>query len=260
MDPTNVTGRRVAAYALDAFVMTVLLYLGFQLFTSGTTYEGMNVCESAPIDTGDGQEAAIDLGLDRICMYSESSGNNDSVVLEFNAAALLALPMAYAIGAVWILQGITGASPGKFAAGIRVVDEQGAICGVGRSCARSAMWVVDAAPGWCFCFFAPLVGFIAMMATRHHRRLGDRVAGTFVVGVADVGRPPTGAWAGGPASAPPGTSPWSTSDPTTPPPGAPDGQGTPQWDAARRAWIQYSPAQSSWLQHDPVLGTWRPIG
>lgn len=83
---------------------------------------------------------------------------------------------------VW--QGTAGATPGKALLNVRVVDMWGRSPGMGKAAARSLLWVVDGAP-----WILPLVGFVTGLTTQGHQRIGDKVAGTFVVGKEAVGRP-----------------------------------------------------------------------
>lgn len=75
-----------------------------------------------------------------------------------------------------LLQGLTGATPGKVLAGIRVVGPQGRPPGVGRALGRTLLLVIDGFP-----WVVPLLGWYLVRTTTHHRRLGDIVARTYVV-------------------------------------------------------------------------------
>jgi len=68
-----------------------------------------------------------------------------------------------------------GQTPGKRAAGIRVVDRQGRPVGFLASAVRNILRLVDFLP-----FFYG-AGLVAMVATKHSQRLGDVAAGTLVV-------------------------------------------------------------------------------
>lgn len=68
-----------------------------------------------------------------------------------------------------------GQTPGKRAAGIRVIQRSGRPIGLFESMARNLVRYVDQIP------FFYAVGVIAMFATRQHQRLGDLAAGTLVV-------------------------------------------------------------------------------
>lgn len=72
-----------------------------------------------------------------------------------------------------------GRTPGKIAAGIRVVSLEGNAVGLGASLVRNLLRIVD---GWLFVTVVLFpVGFVAAFTTRHCQRLGDLAAGTVVV-------------------------------------------------------------------------------
>jgi len=93
------------------------------------------------------------------------------------AVAFIGFSVALAIAHLVVWQGSTGASIGKEAMGIRVVDDNGDVCGPGRAFVRWLFWFVDDFP-----YIIPgLVGFIVAAATPDRRRVGDIVARTTVV-------------------------------------------------------------------------------
>jgi uncharacterized RDD family membrane protein YckC len=126
----------------------------------------------------------------------------------------------YALLTLVVLQGELGATPGKLLVGLRVVDDSGHICGPARAAARGALLVVDGACA---------LGLIVALATHPHRRLGDLVAHTAVVGRDDVGTP--------------------VEAPTSP---------APHWDPAWEAWLRWDPDSGRWLRYDESSGEWRP--
>jgi uncharacterized RDD family membrane protein YckC len=69
-----------------------------------------------------------------------------------------------------------GRTPGKWAAGIRVIQRSGRAIGLFESMARNLVRYIDMQP---LPFYA--VGVIAIFVTRQHQRLGDLAAGTLVV-------------------------------------------------------------------------------
>ena len=114
-------------------------------------------------------------------------------------AAHIATLLLWFVGVHVVLQGLTGGSLGKLATGVRVVKADGSRPGIGRALVRSLFWVIDGLP-----CCVPLVGLVTMLATGRKQRVGDLVAGTFVVKARDCGRPvsptgapPTGAGPGG---------------------------------------------------------------
>src|SRR5438094_983775 len=69
-----------------------------------------------------------------------------------------------------------------------------------------------------FCF--GVVGLVTSLVTHPHRRVGDMVGGTFVVGTADAGRPVQASYAAQPAYAGAVPGGWG-----------PPQEGQPQWGA-----------------------------
>lgn len=102
--------------------------------------------------------------------------------------AFLLVPVAYLVLFEWLVS----ATPGKFLVGIRVRTEAGARIGFGSSLVRNLARLVDALP-----YVVPyIVGAVAISRSPSHQRLGDRWAGTVVIGwgseaAADVASSPT---------------------------------------------------------------------
>ena len=224
-DPTAVMGRRTAAWVIDFLIFVLIgFFLGPTPLSPLAEY----------VDTDENPGVT--------CQIIEDANDNSTCVEWFDdrlyftegADALVqflvlwvAAPLLYAA-----LQGATGKSPGKAVFGIKVVDEQGANAGFGKSLARTALWIVDLAP-WCI---PGLVGFITGLTTKGHRRVGDMAAKTFVVGRAHTGPVvipglATAATAGYGAGQPWGTPPPGAAGAPAgwgaPPPGAPGAWGAP---------------------------------
>ncbi len=68
-----------------------------------------------------------------------------------------------------------GRTPGKRAAGLRVVSDEGAPVGLSASLIRNFMRLIEGVALWY------LPAMVAVLATRHNQRLGDLMAGTLVV-------------------------------------------------------------------------------
>jgi uncharacterized RDD family membrane protein YckC len=84
---------------------------------------------------------------------------------------LLIIVAAYYI----LMEGLLGRTVGKYATGIKVVDEAtGTVPGIGKSAIRTVLRIVDG-------FFAYLVGFIVVLANDRRKRVGDMAAKTLVV-------------------------------------------------------------------------------
>jgi uncharacterized RDD family membrane protein YckC len=173
-DPTNVMGRRIAAWVIDGFLPTVAaVVIGYIVFLGAATKVagvGSNYCANSirPAHT-----ACIQIGNDAYVGTSDDARK-----------AIFAGGFVYLLGAVnlFILQGLTGAAIGKHVLGLRVVRGDGSITGFGWNALRTLLLVVDQ-------FFCALVGLITALATHPHRRVGDFAAGTYVVAKESVGTP-----------------------------------------------------------------------
>lgn len=87
-------------------------------------------------------------------------------------ALVSAINLVYFVGAEWLLD---GQSPGKRLIGLRVVRDGGYALTLSASLIRNIARIVDMLPG------PYLVGLIAMVMSREHKRLGDLMAGTTVI-------------------------------------------------------------------------------
>lgn len=284
LDPTKVEGRRIMAWSIDLAIFLALVF-GVLFATGGIGWS---------TKTFDSSQQAIDY-----CQKFDGSNTSKGCV-PVNTDAWIIDVRGSADG-VWVfnfvlyvlIQGFTGASFGKLAMGLRVVDADGNLAGLRKSFVRTIMWIVDA-----ITCGIPLVGGVAMVSSKGHRRVGDTVAGTFVVAKASVGTPivlpaapipygyayPPQAYGpppgyspppGDPSAAwqppPPGWTPQPQQPPVPPPyvgPAAPfssrpsivppetDG---PHWDEDRDTYIQYDRAVEAWVQWDDTANIWRPI-
>jgi uncharacterized RDD family membrane protein YckC len=167
--PTKVVGRRVAAFLIDAVLLTAVNLAIFFLFAEKRAdIEG----RLAP-----GEEQAI---------YVNLSLGGEKYSIDGSGKALVYLLLILGIGFLYfgVLQGLKGWTLGKLALGIRLIDEHGRSGpGIGKATIRWALWIVDG-------FFFYLVAFVTAMATEKNQRVGDIVAKTLVVGQGDVGRSP----------------------------------------------------------------------
>jgi uncharacterized RDD family membrane protein YckC len=175
-DPTAVMGRRILAYLIDALITGVVFVIAFAAFAHRQEVPGNfdNACDFIRANSNVRQ-----------CFQS---GNNVYYFEGGRAAALYLLALGVSVLNNVVLQGVTGASVGKFVTGLRTVDEAGQPCGIGRAIVRWLFLIVDAY----FCF---LIGLVTALASKGHRRVGDMVAKTYVIGARDVGAPPL-RWAG----------------------------------------------------------------
>ena len=242
-DPTNVMGRRIAAFIIDTLLTSVIV-LAVLAATKSQSLTGAptDACRTLR-NTTNFSGTCVQIGSH---VYTWSHGRY-----------ALGIVIGLLIGAanVVLLQGITGASLGKMILGLRTVDAQGQPCGIGRAAARwILLLLVDDFP---YCF--PLVGLITASVTHPHRRVGDMVANTYVVAASDagvpvgnVGTPPPYAYSGQPqwGAQPQPTQPqWGAQQP--PPWGAQAQQPTqPQWGAQAQ-----EPTQPQWGAQ-PQQPTW----
>jgi len=224
-DPTAVVGRRFAAYVIDG----LLVLIGFFAVLSRMHYQHRT---GAPGDACAILRAQSSLiagaAKHPVCIHIASHA-----WLWKRGDFLIAVSVAALIGILnlVVLQAVTGASVGKYALGLQVVDEQGRPAGFGRTIVRSLLLVIDAG------IF--VVGLVAVLTTRFHRRIGDFAAGTYVVANSSagstIGVTPAAVPYAGPVFAAPGPGPCPVVDvvpaaaPFAPAPAAPvAGWGVPQ--------------------------------
>ncbi len=97
----------------------------------------------------------------------------------FELNGLPALVVMGATGLIFLIylvafEGLLGATPGKFIAGLRVKTTEGGACTVGKALVRNILRVVDG-------FALYLVGLITALVTKKKQRVGDLAAHTVVV-------------------------------------------------------------------------------
>jgi uncharacterized RDD family membrane protein YckC len=156
-DPTKVVTRRCVALLIDALLLALIPAITVAVVGNAEVRRG--ACPD-PLPAG------------RNCLgYADQAVLVDkNVFLVF--FALLAL--LYLVVFV-VVQGLTGASPGKALLGVRVVRPDGTTPGVLRSTVRALAWVIDG-----IALLVPIALWSAWF-TPGHRRVGDWAAGTFVV-------------------------------------------------------------------------------
>jgi uncharacterized RDD family membrane protein YckC len=176
--PTQVVGRRVAAFVIDFLIWAAIVAISWYALTK---------------DVSPGRCIGGGIEINGKCRgFVASESGNRTVWLLIVAIA--------AIGLFVVMQGLTGKTPGKAMLGIKVVNAEGERPGIGRTIVRELLWVVDF---W-------IVALIAALASQNNQRLGDMVGGTYVVDgnytgaiggpqPAYAGPPPSGA----PLAAPP---------------------------------------------------------
>ncbi len=72
----------------------------------------------------------------------------------------------------WLLEAMVGATVGKAIVGVKVCDDSGHACGLRRSLVRNLLRLVDA---------LAVVGLLIAAFSKKRQRLGDHLAGTYVV-------------------------------------------------------------------------------
>jgi uncharacterized RDD family membrane protein YckC len=97
------------------------------------------------------------------------------------AATLLmvGVPLYYVL-----LEGAWGATLGKLALKLRVVDRSGNVPGFGRAIVRTLLRAIEVNPF----LLGALPAVVVVALSRGRRRLGDMAAGTYVLLAADVER------------------------------------------------------------------------
>lgn len=76
-----------------------------------------------------------------------------------------------------VLEGLEGGTAGKFVVGIRVVDYEGRMPGITKALVRTFARLVEVNP----CLIGGLPAGIVALSSRRKQRIGDMLAGTFVV-------------------------------------------------------------------------------
>ena len=164
-DPTAVTWRRCFAAATGLFITGIVLAVA--IFVAGDVSKLPSGCPH-PIPSGH----------DCVQYRSTAYLMRDSVFVWF-AVAVIVLVVALMI----VPHRVAGTSLGRAIFGIRVVRADGSAPGFLRSMIRIAAWLIDA-----LTLLLP-VGLWLAIVTRGHRRVGDYLAGTYVIERSAVGRP-----------------------------------------------------------------------
>jgi uncharacterized RDD family membrane protein YckC len=166
-DPTAVLVRRFAAFAIDLLFLAVIGVIVLASANHHNLYGAPpGACSSTAVSDS---SLCFQIG-DHLWAWGRAAVVR--TVLLGGLAAFLDLV---------VLQTLTGASVGKLCVGLRVIEVHGNEARFLRMLGRGFFLAVDLG-----CF---LVGLITTLATRPHRRVGDLVCGTYVVGVTSVGQP-----------------------------------------------------------------------
>lgn len=169
---TNVIGRRIGALALDAIVATAIVVLVGIAIADRTDYAGAlrdHDCTLKEDSSGDRRVYCSAFA------YHDGVTDEDGtyVILDPGPAAMLALGAGFV---TFVLAPMAfGASPGKLAAGVRVVRADGSRARLGSLTVRWLLLAVDGALTIGIC------GLATVLRTADHQRVGDLAAGTYVV-------------------------------------------------------------------------------
>ena len=168
-DPTDVVGRRIFAFVLDAVLITAVVVIVGALVAKRYT----NAPSDCVRDTA-GANDRHELRADRLTCVHGLVVADGTLVLRGTRGDVLDFV---------ILPGVTGASIGKLMLGLRRRRRRRHGVPVRKALGRTVLLVVDL-------FF--LIGLFVMIGSKPHRRIGDNAAGTYVVDVASVGMPVIG--------------------------------------------------------------------
>jgi uncharacterized RDD family membrane protein YckC len=164
-DPTRVIWRRCFAYGSGVLLAGLVLFT--TVYASGDVSRVKSGCPS-PIPKG------------QDCLEYRSTGYlmRGSVFIWFAVALIISVVIL-----VVVPQAVVGCSLGKALFGIRVVRADGNPPGFLRSSIRVAAWPIDG-----LALLLPIGLWLAII-TPGHRRIGDYLAGTYVVERSAVGQP-----------------------------------------------------------------------
>jgi uncharacterized RDD family membrane protein YckC len=280
-DPTAVMGRRVVAYLIDGLIgLALLAAVVGPLFagkvdttTFGSDTAASDFCSQINDDTFsefESTETGTRSELPADASFCLNLNDTAYVIRGDEANSLLGQLSLWSYLTAGlntiILQGLTGATVGKFLLGLRTVKEDGTRAGIGWNLLRQLVGVVDA-------FCCGIVGLLVASNSRGHRRVGDMAASTYVVRKSAMGAPiqvpgvaptvyaPPAAWGQTPGAGTwptptPGAGAWGPSTDATQVTPDPDG---PTWDPARNAYIQYDREVGAWVQWNDDVKAWHPI-
>ena len=253
-DPTRIMGSRVGAYIVDTIIAVVVVLGVFAVFDSGS-FESTPT--SSPLEAQqlchDVKAMPSEIGQDRLdCVVTGSTVRlvPASELAQTELRAQLAT-VGFGFLNYVLLTSITGGTLGKRLFGLRVVTAHGQRAGFFRNLVRWAFLIVDAA-----CCFLP--GLITASRSKGHRRIGDMVAGTYVVHRSAEGR----------LLSIPGhlvvrnrQDPYvAAANPQVAQPilGAGTGIDAPVFDASRNTYVRYDQGSGAWFQWDDRSQSWIP--
>jgi uncharacterized RDD family membrane protein YckC len=262
---TKILGRRCVAFFIDLIPAWAVLWIIFA---------GVTDKIDANLDCSEASDAGFPVCLN----FNDSTWIGDS-----NDATVIGI-VAFS---AWFLlrvvpQALTGLTLGKKIMGLKTVKADGSVPGWGRSLLREVFFIIDG-----FAFY--LLGLIVSASSTNKTRVGDKVAGTFVIAANSEATaatpPPPGAFSAAPppmatmpppaatmspvAAAPPPTASGPGADLAPPATAAPPVAATPApapapapvssdpvWDAARGVYVHTDPVSGARKIYDNATSTW----
>lgn len=262
--PTKVSARRYLSHLIDALIRVAAGVVPFVLLAERVSVDALDPTIADRFERVDTFAVAGDRAIridDRVFLLERQE-------LFIVAAIAIAVTLLLDV----IVQGRAGWTVGKALTGLRTVNKDGDRPGIGRAFVRTVLLVIDVIPSYLF----PLVGGLFIFASDSNRRLGDLVAGTFVVDKDAWGEDPRGegdidvsSWEPDLDDHPGHVTRLAEGESiqvgqqrdeqaADEPAAKPSYQ--PQWDPARQAYLQWDPRRKTWLQFDDDSQEWRPIG
>ena len=173
-DPTDVMGRRIAAYLLDSLIATIIFLLLAWPVLFGSTRtapaDSFSCVDETPTVVDGHEPPSLCFQIGDTVRYVPNHK-----VAGFRLRMLL-LSSAVTLVTQVLIQGLAGGSPAKLLLGLRVVRPDGTDAGPLRCLVRTVLLPVDS---FC-CGFLP--GLPLASRSQGHRRLGDMAAQTMVIG------------------------------------------------------------------------------
>lgn len=159
-DPTAILPQRLGAWLLDLALIVALVAVaqGFAL-RSGEQFPGR------PSDCDLGGNVCINSGTDTYLL----EGSDASTYRYLLLGTLVLAVVNYVV-----LQGLTGATAGKFAMGIRTINKKDKPAGLVRCLVRTLF-------SWVDFLLLGLVGLLTYSQSKDHWRVADMLGGTTVV-------------------------------------------------------------------------------
>jgi uncharacterized RDD family membrane protein YckC len=232
-DPTASVMRRIIAWVVDELLLFAVV--AFAIWVTPVTF-----VDHAPAP-----------GV----TYYVPEGSNAAILV------FVLLPVIFWFGDFVWLQGVRGYTLGKFVLSLRTVRFDGRPAGMWRAFVRS--FVLSLGIGIAGCFYM-LFALLMVVLTRGHRRLGDYLAGTFVIDAYFEGHlisTTTGRATAGPRS----LYASEVSEAVTKPGGdrsaveAKLRPNDPVYDKERDTYVVWNERQERLLAFDKAAKTWKPV-